>query len=64
MFERGAGRGVGGPRLGVGPPQFCVCPIDGTKYPKIPNVPCQSRRCPDHPSMRLVGGNGYRGGGS
>ncbi|MBW1933874.1 MAG: hypothetical protein JRI56_13000 [Deltaproteobacteria bacterium] len=54
-YPRGTGQGRGGGRLGIGPPQYCVCPVDGEKFPKTPGVPCQQLTCPKHKNVRLIG---------
>jgi len=38
----------------VGSPEYCICPVDGHRFPKSLNVPCRDQVCPQHRSMRLV----------
>jgi len=52
--ERGKGRGVGGPRQGLGPGRACKCPECGKEYPKTANIPCATKKCPDC-GVALVG---------
>lgn len=51
---RGDGRGVGGPRQGIGPARACKCPKCGKEYSKEVNVPCANKTCPDC-GVALVG---------
>jgi hypothetical protein len=45
-LERGDGRGVGGPRQGIGPAKYCKCVACGHKMAHIPNKPCADYICP------------------
>jgi peptide subunit release factor 1 (eRF1) len=49
-MEIGRGRGVGGPRQGLGregrAPTKCVCPECGYEKEKERGDPCQSMKCP------------------
>ncbi len=51
---RGYGQGRGGPRQGLGPVRFCVCPKCGARVPHAPGTPCTSMTCPKC-GARMVG---------
>jgi len=42
----GQGRGVGGPRQGIGGAETCVCPKCGHRQKHIRNIPCAKIKCP------------------
>ncbi len=44
--SRGMGQGVGGGRLGRGPPTRCKCPNCGYEASHIAGVPCINQKCP------------------
>lgn len=44
--SRGMGQGMGGGRLGRGPPTRCRCPNCGYEAPHIPGIPCINQKCP------------------
>ena len=44
--SRGAGRGAGGGRQGVGPTKNCKCIKCGYKMKHIPDHPCADYVCP------------------
>jgi len=45
-LARGDGRGVGGPRQGIGPTKYCKCTKCGYKMKHIPDHPCTDYVCP------------------
>jgi len=53
-YARGEGRGVGGPRQGLGPVAYCTCPKCDYKVKHTPNKPCLDMTCPKC-GAKLVG---------